>query len=298
MLVNHAVTSQGSIASNDTSARCRPPDAMARITGMPDPAHDLAQETIRVEVADGIATITLNRPDSLNALNSAMRRELLAAFRAIGRDDAVRAVVLTGAGRGFCSGADLRGGSQERAFRRVLTAEYNPLMRAIRDLPKPVIGAVNGVAAGAGVSLALTCDLVYAADEARFIQAFVKIGLVPDSGSTRTLVRALGRHRAAQLIFTGEPLSAQEAHAAGLINGAVPAADLLETVRGVAASLAAAPTRAIGYAKRLINRAEDVTLDETMALEAGLQELAGRTHDHAEGVAAFAEKREPRFVGR
>src|SRR5687768_10882269 len=169
---------------------------------MPDPAHDLAQGTIRVEVADGVATITLARPDSLNALNATMRRELLAAFKALGRDAHVRAMVITGEGRGFCSGADLRGGGGEREFRRVLTAEYNPLMRAIRDVPKPVIAAVNGVAAGAGVSLALACDLVYAAEEARFIQAFVKIGLVPDSGSTRTLVRALGRHRAAQLIFS------------------------------------------------------------------------------------------------
>jgi 2-(1,2-epoxy-1,2-dihydrophenyl)acetyl-CoA isomerase len=265
---------------------------------MPDPAHDLAQETIRLEIADGVATITLNRPDSLNALNSQMRRELLAAFKAIGRDEAIRAVLLTGAGRGFCSGADLRGGSGEREFRRILTTEYNPLMRAIRDAPKPVIAAVNGVAAGAGVSLALACDLVYATDDARFIQAFVKIGLVPDSGSTRTLVRSLGRHRAAQLIFTGEPLSAQDAHTAGLVNGVVPAAELPGTVREVAASLAAAPTRAVAYAKRLINRAEDVTLEEAMELEAALQDLAGRTQDHAEGVAAFAEKREARFVGR
>jgi 2-(1,2-epoxy-1,2-dihydrophenyl)acetyl-CoA isomerase len=227
-----------------------------------------------------------------------MRRELLAALKAIGRDDTVRAVVLTGEGRGFCSGADLRGGGDEREFRRVLTTEYNPLVRAIRDLPKPVIAAVNGVAAGAGVSLALACDLVYAAEEARFIQAFVKIGLVPDSGSTRTLVRALGRHRAAQLIFTGEPMSADDAHAAGLVNRVVPGAELSATVRELAASLAAAPTRAVGYAKRLINRAEDATLDETMGLEAALQDLAGRTEDHAEGVAAFAEKREPRFVGR
>jgi 2-(1,2-epoxy-1,2-dihydrophenyl)acetyl-CoA isomerase len=271
---------------------------VARITTMPDPAPDLAQETIRVEIAEGIATVTLNRPDSLNALNSAMRRELLAAFKAIGRDDAVRAVILTGEGRGFCSGADLRGGSEERAFRRVLTTEYNPLMRAIRDLPKPVLAAVNGVAAGAGVSLALACDLVFAAEEARFIQAFVKIGLVPDSGSTRVLVRALGRHRAAQLIFSGEPLSADEARAAGLVNVVVPAAELPTRARELAASLAAAPTRAIGHAKRLINRAEDATLDEAMALEAALQELSGRTEDHAEGVTAFAEKREPRFVGR
>jgi len=265
---------------------------------MPDPAQGPAQETIRLEIADGVATVVLNRPDSLNALNATMRGELLAAFKGFARDEAVRAVVLTGEGRGFCSGADLRGSAGERQFRRVLTDEYNPLVRSIRDLPKPVIAAVNGVAAGAGVSLALACDLVYAAEEARFIQAFVKIGLVPDSGSTRTLVRALGRHRAAQLIFTGEPLSAAEAHAGGLVVAVVPAAELAETARHAAAALAAGPTRAIGYAKRLINQAEDAALDESMATEAALQEVAGRREDHAEGVAAFGEKREPRFVGR
>ena len=255
-------------------------------------------ETILVDVADGVATITLNRPESLNALNVAMRRELLAALKAAGRDEAIRAVVVTGAGRGFCSGADLRGGAGERAFRRVLTDEYNPLITAIRELPRPVVAAVNGVAAGAGVSLALACDLVYASDEARFIQAFVRIGLVPDSGSTRTLVRAIGRHRAAALIFGGEPLSADEAKAAGLVNEVLPAEELSATVHAAAAKLAAAPTRAIGLAKRAINHAEDALLSESLAMEASLQELAGRTEDHAEGAAAFGEKREPRFVGR
>ncbi len=259
---------------------------------------DATYQTIRVEVAGGVATITLNRPESLNSINADMRRELMSALKAIGRDDAVRAVLLTGKGRGFCSGADLRGGSGERDFRRVVTAEYNPLVKAIRNLPKPVLAAVNGVAAGAGVSLALACDLVYAAEEARFIQAFVKIGLVPDTGSTRTLVRALGRHRAAALIFSGEPLSATAAHEAGLVNQVVPAAELPSTAQAAAAALAAAPTRAIALAKRLINRAEDDSLDDSLALEADLQELAGRTDDHAEGLAAFAEKREPRFVGR
>ncbi|MGH2417359.1 MAG: enoyl-CoA hydratase-related protein [Candidatus Limnocylindria bacterium] len=259
---------------------------------------DAAYETIRLEVANGVATITLNRPDSLNALNATMRGELLDALRAIRRDDAVRAVVLTGEGRGFCSGADLRGGSAEREFRRVVTTEYNPIIQAIRELPKPVIAAVNGVAAGAGVSLALACDLIWAAEEARFIQAFVKIGLVPDSGSTRTLVRTLGRHRTAQLIFTGEPLSAAEAHTAGLVNAVVPGAELAAAAANVAGELAAGPTRTIGHAKRLINHAEDASLDASLAMEAGLQELAGRTEDHAEGVAAFGEKREPRFVGR
>jgi 2-(1,2-epoxy-1,2-dihydrophenyl)acetyl-CoA isomerase len=263
---------------------------------MADNAH--AYETIRYGIADGVATLTLNRPDSLNALNATMRRELLAALKAAGKDEAVRAVVITGEGRGFCSGADLRGGEGERQFRTVLTTEYNPLIRAIRDLPKPVIAAVNGVAAGAGVSLALACDLVYAAEEARFIQAFVRIGLVPDSGSTRTLVRALGRHRATELIFSGEPLPASAAHEVGLVNRVVPGAELASTAAEAARTLAAGPTRALSYAKRLINAAEDASLDESLSLEADLQELAGRTQDHAEGVAAFGEKREPRFVGR
>jgi 2-(1,2-epoxy-1,2-dihydrophenyl)acetyl-CoA isomerase len=257
-----------------------------------------AYETIRHDLAEGVATITLNRPDALNALNATMRRELLAAFKAAGRDEATRAVVLTGEGRGFCSGADLRGGDAERAYRRIVTDEYNPLVTAIRELPKPVIAAVNGVVAGAGVSLALACDLVYASDDARFIPAFVRIGLVPDSGLSRALVRALGRQRAAHLIFTGEPMSAAEAHAAGLVNAVVPAAELRATVDDVASRLAAGPTRAHAYAKRLINLAEDATLAESLAAEAALQELAGRTDDHAEGVAAFGEKRDPRFSGR
>jgi 2-(1,2-epoxy-1,2-dihydrophenyl)acetyl-CoA isomerase len=260
---------------------------------MPD-----AYTTIRFEVADGVATITLDRPDSLNALNAEMRRELLAALKAVARDGTVRAVVITGEGRGFCSGADLRGGSEERDFRRVLTDEYNPLISAIRNLPKPVIAAVNGVAAGAGVSLALACDLVYAAEEARFMEVFARIGLVPDSGSTRTLVRALGRHRAAQLIFSGEPLSAADAQAAGLVNAVAPASDLATEAHSAAARLAAGPSTAIGYAKRLINHAEDALLAESLAMEANLQELAGRTEDHQEGVAAFSEKRDPRFIGR
>lgn len=259
---------------------------------------ELTYETIRVDLADAVATITLARPESLNALNAPMRGELLNALKAAGRDEAVRAVVITGEGRGFCSGADLRGGSGERDFRRVLSDEYNPLVTALRELPKPVIAAVNGVAAGAGVSLALACDLVYAADDARFIQAFVRIGLVPDSGSTRTLVRALGRHRAARLIFGGEPLAAGDAHAAGLVNEVVAADQLAATVHAAAARLAAGPTRAIALAKRAINHAEDALLPESLAMEAALQELAGRTEDHAEGVAAFGEKREARFLGR
>jgi 2-(1,2-epoxy-1,2-dihydrophenyl)acetyl-CoA isomerase len=256
-----------------------------------------AYETIRWTVVDGVGTITLNRPDSLNALNATMRRELAAALKAASRDDTVRCVVLTGEGRGFCSGADLRGDEGERDFRTVLTAEYNPLVTAIRELPKPVIAAVNGVAAGAGASLSLACDLVYASEEARFIQAFIRIGLVPDSGSTRTLVRALGRHRAAELMFTGEPMSATEAAAAGLVNRVFPSTEFADGVREAARRLAAAPTAAIGLAKRSINQAEQADLAASMAFEAALQDVAGRTDDHAEGLTAFAEKRDPRFTG-
>jgi 2-(1,2-epoxy-1,2-dihydrophenyl)acetyl-CoA isomerase len=259
---------------------------------------DTDYETIRWTVADGVGTLTLSRPDTLNALNATMRRELLAAVKAAGRDEAVRCVVLTGEGRGFCSGADLRGGDGERQFRRVLGAEYNPLITALRELPKPVVAAVNGVAAGAGVSIALACDLVYASEDARFIQAFVRIGLVPDSGSTRTLVRTLGRHRAAELMFFGEPMSAAEAATAGLVNRVFPATEFADGVREVARRLAAAPTAAIGLAKRSINEAEDADLAASLAYEAALQDVAGRTEDHAEGLAAFAEKRDPRFTGR
>jgi 2-(1,2-epoxy-1,2-dihydrophenyl)acetyl-CoA isomerase len=255
-------------------------------------------ETIRWSLADGVGTITLNRPESLNAMNATMRGELVAALKGASRDDAVRCLVITGEGRGFCSGADLRGGDDERHFRQVLTDQYNPLVTAIRELPKPVVAAVNGVAAGAGVSIALACDLVYASEDARFIQAFVKIGLVPDSGSTRTLVRALGRHRAAQLMFFGEPMSATEAATAGLVNEVFAATAFADAVREIARRLAAAPTAAIGLAKRSINHAEQADLAASMAYEAALQDAAGRTADHAEGLAAFADKRDPRFTGR
>lgn len=249
-------------------------------------------------VADGVMTLTLNRPDALNALDAGLRRALLTGINAARRDPEVRAVVITGAGRGFCSGADLRGGSTERDFRTVLTNEYNPLIEAIRGLPKPVITAVNGVAAGAGMSLALTADIVVAAAEARFVPAFGRIGLVPDSGLARVLVRGVGRHRAFEILTGERQLGADDAQAIGLVAAVVPGDRLAETVAALARRLADGPTRGIGLTKRLLNAAEDATLTETLAAEAALQELAGRTEDHAEGVAAFAEKRDPSFRGR
>lgn len=250
------------------------------------------------DLEDGVATLTLNRPDALNALDASLRAELRRALGEARRDDGVRAVILTGAGRGFCSGADLRGGSSEREFRHVITTEYNPLVRAIREMDKPVVAAVNGVAAGAGLSLALACDIVVASDDARLVPAFHRIGLVPDSGLTRTLVRALGRHRALEILLGERTLAVADAQELGLIAAVVPADRLRETARELGRRLAAGPTRAIGYTKRLLNLAEDAPLERSLEAEAALQELAGRSEDHAEGVAAFGQKREPAFRGR
>ena len=261
---------------------------------MPDHSY----KTLLYQADAGVATITLNRPDALNALNAPMRGELLAAFKAAGRDAAIRAIVITGAGRGFCAGADLRGGSGERQFRRVLTDEYNPLIEAIRGVPKPVVASVNGVAAGAGVSLALAADLVIASADARFVPAFNRIALVPDSGLARILVRALGRHRALEILLGERDLDADQAHEAGLVAAVVPAERLAPEAQALAARLASGPTGAIGLTKRLVSAAEDATLAESLAAEAALQEVAGRGADHAEGVAAFAEKREPEFSGQ
>jgi 2-(1,2-epoxy-1,2-dihydrophenyl)acetyl-CoA isomerase len=261
---------------------------------MPEPS----QASLLTDVDAGVVTLTLNRPDALNALDSELRTQLLAALKDAARNPEARAVLLTGAGRGFCSGADLRGGSDERDFRAVLRREYNPLITAIRTLPKPVIAAVNGVAAGAGFSLAMAADLVVAATEARFIPAFARIGLVPDSGLARTLVRAVGRHRAFEILMGELQVSAEEAHRLGLVAATVPGDTLMATASDLARRLAAGPTTGIGLTKRLLDAAEDATLAEALENEAALQALAGRTDDHAEGVAAFTEKREPRFGGR
>jgi 2-(1,2-epoxy-1,2-dihydrophenyl)acetyl-CoA isomerase len=259
---------------------------------------ELTYETLLVASERGVTTITLNRPKSLNALNDTMRAELLAALKVVNRDDATRAIVITGAGRGFCAGADLRGRTGERQFRRVLTDEYNPLIELLRAIPKPVVASVNGVAAGAGMSLAMTADLVVAAADARFVPAFNRIALVPDSGLARALVRALGRHRAFEILLGERELDADGARDAGLVAAIFPADELAEATRSLAERLADGPTAAIGLTKRLVNIAEDGTLADSLAAEAALQEIAGRSEDHAEGLAAFAEKRPPSFHGR
>jgi 2-(1,2-epoxy-1,2-dihydrophenyl)acetyl-CoA isomerase len=258
----------------------------------------VTDEALLVEAADGVATLTLNRPAALNALDSSLKAALAAAFRSIARDAAVRVVVLTGAGRAFCAGQDLREhASHAGASADELRASYNPLILALRGLEKPVIAAVNGVAAGAGVSLALACDLRVAATEASFVLAFARIGLVPDSGATWFLPRLVGPARAAELAFLGDPVGAEEALRIGLVNRMVPGESLAAETRALALRLASAAPRALALTKRALNRSLDASLEDQLEYEAILQGLAASTADHTEGLAAFREKRPPRFTG-
>jgi 2-(1,2-epoxy-1,2-dihydrophenyl)acetyl-CoA isomerase len=253
-----------------------------------------------VEVSrDGaVQTITLNRPDVLNALDTNTHRALAAALKdARGAD--VRAVVLIGAGRGFCVGQDLtefREAAGDIAAR--LRENYHPNVLAIRALEKPVIAAVNGAAAGAGLSLACACDVRLASDAATFVPAFVNIGLVPDSGGTFFLSRLLGPARAFEWMSSGRRLTAAEAHAWGLVSEVVEADALAARAAELAQTYAELPTRGIGMTKRLFERASTATLEEQLELEAQLQAAATQTEDFGEGVAAFLEKRPPRFSGR
>jgi 2-(1,2-epoxy-1,2-dihydrophenyl)acetyl-CoA isomerase len=246
----------------------------------------------------GVMTITLNRPEVLNAFNSAMHEAFRAALEEAQAAE-VRAVVLTGAGRGFCVGQDLNefkeaaGDIAER-----LRSTFNPNVLALRGLEKPVIAAVNGPAAGAGLSLACACDLRLAASSATFVPAFIGIGLVPDTGATYFVERLLGYSRAFEWLCSGRRLSAADAHAWGLVTELVDDGRLSARAADLAATLAALPTRALGMTKRLLERAALSTLDEQLELEAELQAEAARSEDFREGVNAFLEKREPRFTGR
>lgn len=262
----------------------------------------LRYEFVGYAVADGVAEITLDRPAVLNSFTRPMGRELQAALRAAAEDPAVRAILLTGAGRAFCAGQDLAEAVPADApappIEDIVRETYNPAVLAIRALEKPVIAAVNGVAAGAGANLALACDIVLAADTASFIQAFAKIGLVPDTGGTFFLPRLVGLHRATALMMLGDKLGAEEAHRLGLVWRIYPASQLLEEARMFARHLATQPTRAFGLTKRALNASLGNSLEAQLALEAELQAEAGQTRDFAEGVAAFRQKRTPAFEGR
>jgi 2-(1,2-epoxy-1,2-dihydrophenyl)acetyl-CoA isomerase len=258
---------------------------------------------LRVRRDGAVEHIELHRPGALNAWTPDMGRELLAALRRAGADQHVRAVLITGAGRAFCAGADVKVPREltpdgEPDLHTRLEEIYNPIVLGLRRMPKPAVAAVHGAAAGLGCSLALACDLLVAAESATFRLAFVHIAVMPDGGALPHLVARAGPARAAQLAMLGEKLPAREAHAWGLVNEVVPDADLPEAGRALAARLAASPTTAIASMKEMINAALGADLEPLLALEARLQQRHASTADYAEGVAAFKEKRRPRFTGR
>jgi 2-(1,2-epoxy-1,2-dihydrophenyl)acetyl-CoA isomerase len=259
-------------------------------------------DEVTLTIADGAATVTLNRPDSLNSWNKELGEQLRDALNTCATDDAVRAVMITGAGRAFSSGADLTEQRAENEGERPdlslrLRELYNPAILAVRQMPKPVIAAVNGPAAGIGCSLALACDLIVAAESAFFLLAFVNVGLVPDGGVTATIPARAGFARASEMALLGERVPAATALEWGLINRVVPDAELDQATTLLLAHLAKGPTRAYANAKRLLNERLYAGLAEQLDAEAEAQREQGETEDFLEGVLAFAEKRPPRFTG-
>lgn len=263
-------------------------------------------ENLLYESDNGVCRITLNRPQVYNALSPGLIRDITAAIEAAGADESVRVVLLTGTGdRAFCSGADLKAGFANAAaaggqmnLGESLRATYHPMIRAIRNLARPVVGRINGVAAGAGCSLALACDVVICADEAYFSQIFVNIGLMPDAGSTFFLPRLVGPQRAFELSSTGRRVYGPEAAQIGLVSRSVPAADLDAAVAEVVGYYATAPTRAIGAMKKVLNQSLYSDLDHQLEQEAEYQDRLGRSADAAEGIGAFLMKRKANFSGR
>jgi 2-(1,2-epoxy-1,2-dihydrophenyl)acetyl-CoA isomerase len=262
----------------------------------------MSYETILFEVDSGVARLTLNRPDKLNSFNVQMHDEVRRALASIPGSDA-RVLVLTGAGRGFCAGQDLSDravapGSGGVDLGESIEKRYNPLVLALHDLPMPVICAVNGVAAGAGANIALACDIVIAARSASFVQAFSKLGLIPDSGGTYFLPRLVGGARAMGLTLLGNKLPAEQAAAWGLIWQCVDDADLTATVEAMAKQFAVAPTRGLAATKAALQKSWQHSFKEQLDLERDVQRELGRSSDYTEGVAAFTEKRTPQFTGR
>lgn len=252
-------------------------------------------ETILFAIEDGVATLTLNRPQLMNALSSQMRREITEALTALPPE--VRCVVMTGAGRGFCSGQDLTDRSVATSVEATLRDEYEPMLRAMTDCPVPIIAAVNGVAAGAGANLALAADVVIATESASFIQAFTRIGLIPDAGGTFVIPRAVGNARAMGMMLFAEPVSARQAVEWGLIWEALPDEAFAEGVAARARHLANGPTLAYRAIREAVTQSTQNDLDSQLALEARLQGQAGKTRDFMEGVSAFLEKRPATFTG-
>ena len=254
---------------------------------------------IKLENDNGVVNITLNRPEVYNALNDEITFELQAAFKKLRKDDSCRVIVLTGEGKAFCAGQDLKAaiGEEKRSFSASLHKRYNPLIKLIRNIEKPVIAKVNGIAAGAGCSIALACDLIVMTDEASLIEVFINIGLVPDSGSSYFLPRLVGSARAFELASTGKKVSGQEAVSIGLANKSVPREELDIAVKEYTDYYVKAPTKAIGLMKRMFNKSGNASLNEMLDYEAYAQDIAGATEDYREGVNAFLEKRKSNFKG-
>ncbi len=261
-------------------------------------------QTIRYEKSGSLATITLNRPNVLNAVNEKMGQELQDALRNAERDEEVRCLIITGSGRAFCAGEDiqdLRGqyerGENPKLGERLLH-KYNPIIRRIRRMEKPVIAAVNGVAAGAGAGIAYSCDIRIASEHAKFLQAFIRVGLAPDSGTSFFLPRLAGFSKALELSLTGDEIPSKDAERYGIVYRVVPEEQLMATAQDVATKLAQGATKAIGLTKRALNKSISSDLETVLEYESYLQEIAGATADHIEAVRAFFEKRKPVFKGK
>lgn len=258
----------------------------------------MTYEKLHFAVADGVATLSLNRPDKLNSFDRQLSDELIHALDRCAADPAIRAVLLTGEGRAFCAGQDLAEAiAPGTKIEDILTTQYNPIVRRIRALKKPVIAAVNGVAAGAGANIAYACDLTLAAESANFIQSFINIGLIPDSGGTFTLPRLVGMQRAFGQMILAPKVSAKEAESLGMIWKAVPDVELMTEANALAQKLAVMPTKAIALTKEALNRSQGSTLDAQLEVENELQTIAGASYDYKEGVKAFLEKRKPVYRG-
>lgn len=263
----------------------------------------MSDKAVLMKVEDGVATLTLNRPDKLNSFTESMHGEMLAAVQALAKDDSVRCVLLTGAGRGFCAGQDLsdpimRAGQGAADMGDTIDRLYNRLIRALKSVKAPVLCAVNGVAAGAGANLALACDIVLAARSASFIQAFCKIGLVPDSGGTWFLPRLVGGPRAMALSLLGDKVTAEQAQGWGMIWKCIDDDKLMSEAQALAKHLASQPTKALSLIKKALNDSWSNTLDQQLDLERDLQREASLSPDYAEGVAAFIAKRPANFTGK